>query len=477
VTSRLRRYTPQLALLLAFVATRLVARLGCGMSFDGDVARYWQVLDLPLLRDDLARSLFYLHSQPPLYNLLIGAVLKLVPEAATTAVFAAIFVALGYLGILGIHALLLELGTPPGWALGASLLQTLSTTWLVYEGWLFYTLPTAVLLTWAAVWLARAARGSVAAAAAFAAAVTTASWLRATYQPVFVAAALALLLVAVWPGGSPLRLVARRAALAALVLTLALPLKNYWLVGSFSSSSWLGMNIARMTTERLEPETRAAWVSEGRLSPVVLVPPFSPLADYPEALQAPPPGVPDHPALVAPLKSEGSDNLNHAAYLGIARAYGEGALLVMRERPDVYLGRVRRAFRTWLRPPTDYLETVPQREAIRGWDRLHSRFVLWSSLEHRRAGPTWVLLPAGVLFAVALLLRPRPERKPLLLLVAFPLLAIAWNVLVGNLADVEENNRFRVEVEGLIVALGCWGLIEAPRCARRLAQPRGPGGS
>lgn len=475
--SRLRRHAPELALFGAFAATRLAARLGFGMGFDADVAGYWQVLDLPLLREDLARSILYLHGQPPLYNLLIGGVLKLVPEAATEASFAAIFLALGWLGILGIHALLRELGTPPGWALGAALLQTLSTTWLVYESWLFYTLPTAVLLTWAAVWLARAARGSAAAAAAFAAALTTASWLRATYQPVFVAASLALLLVAVRQGGSPLRRLAWRASLAALVLTLALPLKNYWLFGSFSSSSWLGMNLARMTTEWLDPETRAAWVSEGRLSPVALVPPFSPLAEYPEALQAPPPGVPGHPALVAPLKSEGSANLNHAAYLCLARAYGEGALLVMRERPSVYLDRVRRASRTWLRPPTDYVVTVPQREAIRAWDRLHSRFLLWSSLEQRRAGPTWVLLPAGVLFAVALVLRPAPERKRLLPLVAFPLLAIAWNAIVGNLADVEENNRFRVEVEGLMVALGCWGLAETARRARGVLQPRGSGGS
>jgi hypothetical protein len=62
-------------------------------------------------------------------------------------------------------------------------------------------------------------------------------------------------------------------------------------------------------------------------------------------------------------------------------------------------------------------------------------------------------------------LRPHAERQRRLVLVAFPLLAIAWNLTLGNLVDVEENNRFRVEVEGLIVALGCWGLIEVARRA------------
>jgi hypothetical protein len=114
---------------------------------------------------------------------------------------------------------------------------------------------------------------------------------------------------------------------------------------------------------------------------------------------------------------------------------------------------------------------VPLREALGGWDRLHSRLLLGSALDRRRAGPSLVLVPAGVLFAAALLLRSPGERRRLLLLVSFPLLAIAWNFTVGNLADVEENNRFRVEVEGLMVALGCWGLIEA--CRLTAAQLRG----
>jgi hypothetical protein len=195
------------------------------------------------------------------------------------------------------------------------------------------------------------------------------------------------------------------------------------------------------------------------------VPAFSPLSGYPEALRAPLPGLPEHPALLAPSKADGSANLNHAAYVRIGRAYQRAALVVVRSRPDVYLDRVRRAFRTWLRPPSDYIYVVPQREALRGWDRLHSRLLLWSNLDRRRAGPTLVLLPAAALFLAALLWRPSAERRRLLLLVSFPVLAVAWNFMLGNLVDVEENNRFRVEVEGLMVALGCWGLIEVARRA------------
>jgi hypothetical protein len=469
--TRLGRHGPELALLAAFALTRLVARLGFGLRFDSDVLYYWHVLDLPLLRGDLLRSLFYLHDQPPLYNLALGSVLKWVPEAIAPAVFEACFLVLGYLGIVGIYALIVELGAPRGAALAAALVQTLSTTWLVYESWLFYTLPTAVLLTWAAVFLARAARGRAGAAAAFAVAVAALSWIRATYQTAWVVAALALLLFAVRGCAPAVRAAAWRASLAALALAVALPAKNYLLVGSFTSSTWLGMNLAHMTTERLDEATREAWIAAGELEPVARVRAFAPLSDYPEELRAPLPGVAAHPALVAPLKTDGSPNLNHAAYVRIGRAYERAALLVVRRRPELYFDRVRRALRTWLRPPTDYILVVPLREALGGWDRLHSRLLLWSALDRRRAGPSLVLLPAAALFAAALLWRSPGERRRLLLLVSFPLLAIAWNFTVGNLVDVEENNRFRVEVEGLMVALGCWGLIEMGR--RAAAQLRG----
>jgi hypothetical protein len=475
MAARLRRRAPELALLVAFSLSRLLARTVFGLRFDGDTLGYWQVLDPALLRGDLLRSLLYLHGQPPLFNLFLGIVLKCAPEGQAPAVFEAVFLVLGYCGIVGIYCLLVELGAPRGAALAAALVQaTLSTTWLVYESWLFYTLPTAVLVTWAGVWLARAARGRAGAAVAFAAAVSALSWIRATYQPAWALASLAILLVAVRHAAPQVRRWAWRASLVALALTLVLPAKNALVVGSFTSSTWLGMSLARMTTERLDEATREEWIRTGQLDPVARVRGFSPLAAYAAELQAPPPGTPTHPALVSPTKADGSPNFNHAAYLGIGRAYQRAALVVLRRRPALYLDRVRRALVTWLRPPTDYIFVVPQREAVRAWDSLHCRLLLWSSQDRRRAGPTLVLLPAAVLFLVALLWRPAADRRRLLVLVAFPVLTVGWNLVVGNLAEVEENNRFRVEVEGLMVVLGCWGLVETARLARAAVRPPAP---
>jgi hypothetical protein len=443
-----------------FISTRLAAHLGFGLGFDSDIRGFWHVLDVGLLRDDLLRSLAYLHAQPPLYNLLLGVVLKTVPASATHAVFEAVFLAIGFAGILGIHALILELGAPRGAALAAAALQTLSTTWIVYESWLFYTLPTAALLTWSAVWAARVARGGHRSVAACALAVVAIAWLRSTYHLVWVVGALAVLLAAARRAGPALVSTARLWSGAALVLVLALYVKNACLVGAFASSSWLGMNLARMTVEALGDGSRDIWVKAGALGPVARVPAFSPLKAYPAELQVVPPGTPWHPSLVDATKADGSPNYNHVAYVGIGRAYMRAAAVVVRRAPELYVARVREALGIWLRPPTEYEFVDGLRRPIRKWDRLHSRLALWAPRGRGGSGPCWVLLAGAALVGAALFHRPSEKRRQVLLLIALPLLSIAFNLLLGCLFEVGENNRFRVEIEGLMASLGSWGALD-----------------
>ena len=72
--------------LLVVVSVFAVSRLAAwaaGVRFDASILTwYWQFLDVELLRHDLARSLWYLHAQPPLFNLFLGSVLKLAPDAS-----------------------------------------------------------------------------------------------------------------------------------------------------------------------------------------------------------------------------------------------------------------------------------------------------------------------------------------------------------------------------------------------------------
>src|SRR6059058_5149862 len=78
---RARTSTPVLAIFGVFVISR-VATFIAGVRFDdGLLHNAYQLLDVRLLHDQAATSIFYLHSQPPLFNLFTAAIVQLPSEA------------------------------------------------------------------------------------------------------------------------------------------------------------------------------------------------------------------------------------------------------------------------------------------------------------------------------------------------------------------------------------------------------------
>ena len=71
---------PLLYVIIAFIVSRLLY-LWAGVRFDqSSLDHFWQYIDISLLQHNLGQSIWYLHSQPPLYNLFLGCVLKLSPQ-------------------------------------------------------------------------------------------------------------------------------------------------------------------------------------------------------------------------------------------------------------------------------------------------------------------------------------------------------------------------------------------------------------
>gem|GEM_PF-4826129 len=70
---------PLLGVLIVFVISRVLYDRA-GILFQGDISLgYWHLIDPNLMLTDLWRSVYYLHSQPPLLNLLIGIVFQASP--------------------------------------------------------------------------------------------------------------------------------------------------------------------------------------------------------------------------------------------------------------------------------------------------------------------------------------------------------------------------------------------------------------
>ncbi len=106
---------------------------------------YWQVLDPQLLSERLLESVFYLHAQPPLFNLLLGVGLK-VAGTHSAALFQLVFLVLGLAMAAVIFLMLTRFGLPPLISAVLVLVYAASPNWSMYEMWLFYDFPNAVAL-------------------------------------------------------------------------------------------------------------------------------------------------------------------------------------------------------------------------------------------------------------------------------------------------------------------------------------------
>jgi hypothetical protein len=342
-----------LALAASFAAAHLIY-YALGVRFDNtSLAWYWQYLDPELLKSRLLESVFYMHSQPPLFNLFLGAVLKI--SGGGRYVFQGVFLAAGLTLYLSLFWLQVKLGVSRDVAFVVSTAFVLSPSFVLYEHWLFYAFPLAALLTLSALLFYEvAARRSARAAAAFFACIFLICGIRHTFHLAYyvvVAGALAVFCVG-----------ARRkvllAAAAPFLVLFSFCLKNYLLFGEFGACSWTGMNLWQMTGVNLTLEEKESLLAEGKPSEVSLSMPFSAVAEYPRAY-ADASRFADVDALARPYKSTGPNNYNHLAYLGVSRAYLDDSLYVLGRFPRAYGKGVLRSWFIYFRSSSDYVSGVP----------------------------------------------------------------------------------------------------------------------
>jgi len=136
---------PRSLLLLSaiFILSRVFYYEFAGVRFDGTPLVYFaQIADPHLLKTDLLRTILYLHSQPPLFNLVIGLALKAFPADYELALSVA-YTAAGFAFMAGLYLLMLSLRVNGVVALVLTAIHTISPATVRYENWLFYSCPVA----------------------------------------------------------------------------------------------------------------------------------------------------------------------------------------------------------------------------------------------------------------------------------------------------------------------------------------------
>jgi hypothetical protein len=417
------------------------------------------------------RSLFYLHSQPPGFNLLLGLVFRLLPGHEATA-FQVLYLALGLTTYLTLDWLLRRLAVPPVVAAVVATAFMASPPFILYENYLFYTFPVLALVVGSTALLDVFLRGGRAWAAwLFFAAVAVLALLRTPYHLVWI------LLVAAGLYAATRRRVVLVAALLPVLTVGSWYLKNQVVFGFFGPSSWMGLNFAH-ALRAPAPAALRRLVDAGVLSPLVLADRFTPPRDYPPELRDAP-GFEDIPAVRALDKSDGQPNMNHLSVIAMSRRYLHETLRLLTVRPRTFLGAELRSWYFYFLPASDYSFLDENRAAMGPVVWLYERVLCGTvnvgTADDARGNPYLarvalvlvVGLPLLVAFGLRRLRRPGLDRAQRVLLGYVVGNIVVLSVIV-NLFEAHENHRFRFELDGLYAIL--LGLFAAEVVARMKAR-------
>src|SRR4029453_5103865 len=221
--------------------------------------------------------------------------------------------------------------------------------------------------------------------------------------------------------------------------------------GITGSTSWMGMNLAKMTVGYVAQKDRIPLIEEGVLSPISRFEPFSPLATYGEHADSTA-AFPSVPALTDVWKSTCAINMNHAGFIRISQKYLGDALVVFNMMPSAYFYAVRDAWAIYFWNSSNYkvFEEGNIRH-IRRWYRMWNRTLLTTWPGSLMLLIVIAALPLSLVGA-AWLIKDCSESLPRSLSGWFIAMTIVYVAVVGNSIEIGENNRFRFVTDPLMLA-------------------------
>lgn len=493
---------PLAVLAVAFVLSRVGYRWG-GVAYDATLLPHaWQVLDPSLLEDHLLESVWYLHMQPPLFNLFVGTLLLASPFDDAVTLEGA-WLVLGALLTWLVYDVARSLRFSRWAAVAIAVVIACGPGVVLYEAWFEYELPVAVLLTSTMAAFARLLRhGRPRALAATCALAAAAVLTRSLLHPAWFAA---VVVIAVLAAPATRRAHPWKVAAAAGIPVLVVAgviVRNQVLFDRTDLSSWVGWNLHRIAFGDIPLEEKQAMVDEGTLSPAALLLINQPLEVYEPLLGPCASSRPWVEALSLPRKEPDrvyfpdqppDNNLNHECYLRVYDAFLEDSLAAIRARPREYVRAVASAAQIWALPTTDYAFLRLNRDAIEPVETWYRHLVYvdvpmeppWPT-DGIRAHMTCVDLPTGpacyvpggqyrmamtivVGTAGAVLLalwgmwrwiRRGDEQAAYWVMNG---LVIGWVTVASIALELQENHRFRFVVEPLTLVTVIWLLRGAWR--------------
>ena len=441
---RLREHWQLFGLVALFIVSRALLAATTGKLDTNPLLYYWQYADPKLLREDLLRTVFYLHSQPPLYNLFLGLGLKLFPQNYASA-FAACQYLTSLVFALALFELMRRLTVPKTLAFLLTAGFILSPPYLSYEHWLFYDFYTAASLCGTALFFCWfVATGRVSTAFATVALAATLALAVAGFHYLWVLAVVAALCLLRWEKWRKVVLV----SMLPVALVLGVYLKNLIVFGHFSVDTYfVAGNLALISVNRIPLPLRRQLAAQGKISDFAVAPPF-------EQYTGPRPLPSPHPTGIAVLdtetKSSGGVNLHSKVYLDMSDRLVRDAFFAMRNYPE-YVSPITDKLHSWLNMPCNECWGIPHFPTLESIARVFP-LSLFGPSSSRGVLPIVLLVPLGYALVVAFRGLRKQSARPFtagcgylaatILGFNLPLILFTWEV-----------HRYRFRTDALSLAL------------------------
>ena len=463
-----------LMLVLIYALSRIFFILQGGSFLATPLAFAKQYLDPILLETDLLTSTFYLHSQPPLFNLFLGLVLKASPIPSLS--FEILFKTAGALIPLLFFDILTTFRIRSLLAFILTIIFMLNPTLILYEHLLYYTYIEAfcVLLALFAL-LHWTTSKKIIYLLLFWTTLLCLGMIRSLFHPLF------FLITSLFLGfflsyRAYSRYLAKKFLLCSLIVLIPLSLiciKNASVYGFFGTSSWDGMSLwvkaNGFAREQLEDFYITGVISRDALNAALET--FQPITSYYDQAELNEIDC-HHDADCSVWKSTGKPNYNHSGYVRLSKQLWRDASSLIASNPTLFSFYTFVSYGLMLWHASDsvhalFMHNMQIVEPLENFYRFLYFGFLGVETKHSSHPMWWIrILLISTLFLlfysttlVAAFRYNDPRLFPLITVCLFALLIHAYTLTVSSLIEFGENNRFRFPVDAAFLVLVAGNVI------------------
>lgn len=440
-------------IVLAYLISRCYLYFILKLEFTYDFRYYLiQYLDVSLLKNNLSESLFYLHSQPPFFNFLIGFI-EIIFGSFSYVAFFILFHAMGLATAILSYKILILLDVKRSFSALLLLFYILTPATIAYENLFFYTHFIIFFLISSAYYLLKFISKENFIHALFFFIMLSLAVLTTSIFHLAWFALIAVILIFLKPKKSKVIL---KASLAPFLIIFIVYMKNYFLFNQFNTSTWLGMNLSKITVQQIDKELKLKLLNEKKLSEASSIIPFTQyenldsvgLSYFREKT-----GI---EVLDQTMKQGGRTNFNNYGYIKISEDMLKDDFFVITNYPFSYLKGISKAFSLYFDSPTKYKLLTANVNKYETYNKIFNAFIYGSSRISKTGYTSIILFLFISISSFYLLIKPGTGTLKKTFLI-FGLINILYVMVVGNFLEYGENNRFRFYTEVFYIML--FGLI------------------